>query len=140
MSDASLIKITDNPDVNGNDEVVARNMAETLHRAYPGHLWAVTCEGSKGIATVRNLMLSGNWGCIIKLSELFGDPDMKKVLRAGGEILERFRMSRGKYDGDKLRDLPTFANGMPQFDYMAAKTRPARYIVEAVDRTRRLRA
>ena len=86
----SMIDMTASPDVAALDFNTAREMAEVLHSAYPGHLWAVTCEGEKGIATVRNLSLSGQWGFILKLNEMSTSSDWKKrVLVAGGELLER---------------------------------------------------
>ena len=86
---------TDAPQLNANDLVMAKHMADTLHQHYPGHLWAVTCDGDKGIATIRNLMLSGDWGFILKLPAIYSASEWdKRVLRAGGEVLERYRISR----------------------------------------------
>lgn len=140
MSNANMmLEITDNPNLSTNDFVVARNIAEKLHSHYPGHLWAVTCDGKTGMASVRNLRFSGNWGYQIRLSELFGDPDMRVVVKAGGEILERFWQLRGKYNHDRAMDLPNLPNGVPIFDHEASKTRAPVYVIEAVDRARRLR-
>ncbi len=139
MSNHELIEVTDNPDVSANDYVVARNIAEKLHSHYPGHAWGVTCEGKKGIATVRNMLLSPNWGFIIRLQEYFGDTEMHCVIKAGGEILERFRVNRGTANHERIEELPMLPNGMPMFDHEMAKTRVPSYIIKAVDRTRRLR-
>ena len=99
---------TDTPDLNANDYVMAMEMANTLHTHYPGHLWAVTCEGEKGIATVRNLGLSGQWGFVLKLVDLSTASDWKKkVVRAGGELLERYRLRRGRLDADEYGQLNT---------------------------------
>jgi hypothetical protein len=100
--------VTDAPDICANDYVIAKNMAELLHRHYPLHLWAVTVQGDQGIATVRNLSLSGQWGFVIKLGDIFSATDMdKKVLMAGGEVLERYKVKRGRADPEELRYLPT---------------------------------
>ena len=104
----SMIDLTGAPDVAALDFNVAKDMAETLHAAYPNHLWAVTCEGDKGIATVRNLALSGNWGFVMKLSEMVTASDWKKmVIRAGGELLERYKLRRGSADQAAIADLKT---------------------------------
>lgn len=129
-----MLEITDNPQVSINDFVTARNMAETLQRHYTGHLWAVTCQGEQGIATVRNLNLSGNWGYILKLKDLYGDPGMKCVIRAGGEILERYRLSRSRVNHERIDELPTLATGMPLFDHADAKTKAPEYVRNAWDR------
>jgi hypothetical protein len=112
----SMIDITDNPDVNTNDFVMAKNMAEVLHRHYPGHLWAVTCEGAQGVASVRNLRLSGQWGFVLKLKDLYVDPSFKSVVRAGGELLERYRLSRGAFNQTQYESLPTSPAGILMAD------------------------
>lgn len=100
MSDAL---VTDDPQGQINDIVMAKSMAEALHRAYPGHFWAVAVDGKAGLADVRNLALSGNWGFRLKLNKIYSASAFEKdVIRAGGEILERFRLSRGRLDEDAL--------------------------------------
>lgn len=108
----SMIDMTASPDVAALDFNTAREMAEVLHSAYPDHLWAVTCEGEKGIATVRNLSLSGQWGFILKLREMYTSSDWKKrVLVAGGELLERYKLRRGAADAAAIADLKTDFSG-----------------------------
>lgn len=98
--------------INANDLVMSKGMADALHRHYPGHLWAVTCEGEKGIATVRDLMLSGTYGVILKLPAIYSASAFEKeVMRAGGEILERYRLKRGAVDHAQYANLPTDFSG-----------------------------
>ena len=79
--------LTENPTGTANDIVMSKEMAEALHAAYPGHLWAVTCDGQVGFADVRNLYLSGNWGFRIKLDKVYSGSDFKRqVVMAGGEL------------------------------------------------------
>lgn len=100
--------VTDNPKGAMIDVLTARTMAEYLHQAYPGHLWAVSCDTRTGFADVRNLALSGNWGFRIRLSGIYSASGFRKdVLKAGGEILERYRLARGAYDDAQLADLKT---------------------------------
>jgi len=104
-------------DLDANDYVMSKNMAEALHAKYPGHLWAVTCEGDKGIATVRDLYLSGNYGFILKLPEIYSASDFeKRVIMAGGEILERYRLKRGRFDQAQYANLPVNFSGNLTFD------------------------
>ena len=84
-------------------EVLAKNAADTLHKHYPGHLWAVHVDETGGVMTVFNLMLSGRWGFLLKIKDI--DPEMKKVMRAGGELLERYRVKRGMFTPGSLRDV-----------------------------------
>lgn len=100
--------VTDNPVGAANDVLMAKEMAEALHSQYPGHLWAVSCDGRIGFADVRNLALSGNYGFRLKLDHIYSASDFRKrVIRAGGEILERYRLDRGRMDMDKYSSLAT---------------------------------
>lgn len=102
----SMIDMTGSPDVAALDFNMAKEMAETLHGAYPQHLWAVTCDGEHGIATVRNMALSGNWGFVLHLKEFSTASDWKKkVIMAGGELLERYRLRRGIADHAAIAQL-----------------------------------
>lgn len=85
----------------------AKNMAEWLNEQYPGHLWAVNVKGEQGIATVHNLMLSGQWGFILKLDKNYSASDFRRrVIKAGGELLERYNVRRGVVDQAQLAALP----------------------------------
>lgn len=98
--------VTENPQGAANDVLMAKEMAEALHAAYPGHMWAVACDGEIGFADVRNLALSGNWGFRIKLNKIYSGSQFKKhVVRAGGELLERYRMPRGHFSADHYETL-----------------------------------
>lgn len=97
----------DTPDIRANDLVMAKEMADALHAAYPGHLWAVQVQGDQGIADIRNLALVGNWGFRLRLPTIYSASEFKKrVLRGGGEILERYRVRRGRADADEIEALP----------------------------------
>ena len=90
---------TDAPDIPLDDLIMSKDMAEALHAAYPGHLWAVQVSHETGMADIRNLYLSGNWGYRIKIPAIYSASDFKKqVLRGGGEMLERYRLRRGAAD------------------------------------------
>jgi len=114
MSQASLKN--DAPDrPTPAEEYVAWRIAENLHKHYPGHLWAVHVQ--KTVATVRNLALSGSHGYYLHLDKLRSEDDFKsKVMRAGGEILERFKMQRGEVSADAILDLKRDFAKRPVFD------------------------
>lgn len=105
MSD---IITTDNPQGHAADIGMAKQMAEALHQHYPGHLWAVTCDGRTGMADVRNLALSGNWGFRLHIHKTYSASQWKhKVVMAGGELLERYRLRRGRFDEQEYNQLGT---------------------------------
>jgi len=105
---SNLIELTDDPDVVLADYAIAKQIAEILHTHYPGHLWGVTAQSDQGIATVRNLRFSGNWGFVLKLRDIVTHKELvKRTKWAGGELLERYNMPRGKFHEDKYAQLYT---------------------------------
>ncbi len=98
-----------------NDHTLAKNVAETLEKKYPGWFWAVNVMD--GVVTVKSLRLSGNWGFVIHADKI--DNDYKMVVMAGGEILERFRQQRGKFNNTLYNDLEMSAKGQLDGDYAA---------------------
>jgi hypothetical protein len=82
-----------------NEEILAKNAADLLNKHYPNHLWAVhvNSEEKGGVMVIKNFSISFRYGYVLHLNKL--DPEMKKVLMAGGEILERAKMKRGKWNG-----------------------------------------
>ncbi len=100
---------TDRPQITANDMVMAKEMADILNTAYPGHLWAVHVDGAgSGFADVRNLAFSGAWGFRVKLKDIYSASQFKKdILRAGGEVLERYRQRRGAFSDSDFQSTPT---------------------------------
>jgi len=111
--------LIESPNITANELNLCKRAAEDLHRTYPGHLWAVAIDGS--FLDVRNLMLSGKWGFRVPLRQMFSSSDWdKKIIMAGGEVLERYRMSRSRLPGGELMDrvaaLPTDFSGNHRAD------------------------
>ena len=69
---------------------ICRGLAEALHLVYPGYLWQVGMQGD--LAYVQNLNLSKKQGFRAPLS--WFDGDGKNLIRAGGELLERYGCKR----------------------------------------------
>lgn len=76
---------------------VAMNVAEYLQGVYPDHQWACNCDLNGGVVHIYNLNLSGKWGFLMKVKDVVEDGWKKKIMQAGGELLERYRMSRGRF-------------------------------------------
>lgn len=102
--------------VNANDLLVAKHVSDVLLKHYPGHAWMVHVDGKQGIIIVRNQMLNMQWGYVIKTADVFSATDLdKKAMHAGGEILERFSLKRGRFDGETWAGLPVNEAGTPMF-------------------------
>jgi len=55
-------------------------------------------------------------GYVIRLADIISPTDLeKRVMNAGGEILERFSLKRGKFDGETWAGLPVNEAGTPMF-------------------------
>lgn len=82
-----------------HDQQLAERIGLVLHNHYRGHFWKVHVDSAQGVAMIKLAVLMGDteW-FIIKLRDLFSDPDMKCVMRAGGNLLERHKMPRSTID------------------------------------------
>ena len=88
------------------DIALAKQIADALEQAYPGHLWAVNVQGEQGVATIHNMMLSGRWGYTLHLDKRYSASDTVRAAKmAGGEILERYSVARGRINYDSMTDL-----------------------------------
>lgn len=90
--------------VSGDDRTayelwVARRAFALLEAAYPGHLWLVDCDLAKGgVAISIPVLMGGNWVYFIRMADL----EPRKVIMAGGELLERYRLPRGAIRPDRF--------------------------------------
>lgn len=117
MTQATLIDIAPDDQATALDMSLAKQLAEALHKHYPSQLWGVNVESRTGLITIRNLYLAGNWGYVLKMGTVYSASSIEQdAVRAGGEILERFRMARGKFDADKWSSAPTDFAGRLLFD------------------------
>lgn len=85
-----------------DDMMLAKRASDLLQKHYPNHLWAVNVDSEGGVMNVFAFNISGRYGIRLKLNKVYADPDLKCVMRAGGEILERAGMPRSYWDGVTL--------------------------------------
>jgi hypothetical protein len=98
-----------------NDMLLAKSTADALDRAYPGHLWAVDVNG--GVLNIRNLLLSPDMGWRLRVPSIYSASEFnKRVLHAGGDILERFHLARGRLREGQYAGLKTRFDGTPEYD------------------------
>ena len=90
------------------DLAMSKEIAEALNQQYPGHLWAVRVQGEYGVASIHNLMLSGEWGYRLLLDKNYSVSDLRtRAIKACGEILERFNVKRGRLNDDHMATMAT---------------------------------
>lgn len=80
--------------LSGPAQTLARNIIARLEYFYPNFTgaWRVCVNEPGGVIEVTNLLLSGKMGFLMHINKI--DPEGRKVVRAAGELLERYRIAR----------------------------------------------
>ncbi len=83
------------------DLALAAAVYHKLDAHYPGHQWRVNADHDTGLVTVQLLYTdllrhNAKWGYVIKIARLNGDPTLRAAVKAGGELLERYGLSRAR--------------------------------------------
>lgn len=100
----------DGHDIDSQDVVIAASAIDKLRTNYPQWPWSVHVNSEAGVMNVFNLAVSQRYGYVLFLDQL--DVDMKCVMRAGGEILERANLARrARREGD----VAIYIEGAKQF-------------------------
>lgn len=90
------------------DQQLCELVARVLVKHYPGHDWLVEADRRKGFIDIRNVSLHGQLGCRIPMSGPASVSELEKIaMRYGGEILERFHVTRGALRQEEIDALPT---------------------------------
>lgn len=101
----SYIEIDNDVESTQKDFELSKRIGEKLHKDFPGYLWAVKADCKQGMCSVLNMSLDGEWGFYIRINEIQDDPSLKKIRQYGGELLERFRVSRKKFNPDEVQSV-----------------------------------
>jgi len=108
-----MLDLSDDPTQEAADLATSKQIAERLNASFPGYLWAVHCQWKQGIATIRNLSVSAKYGYVLHLLKVWSASELdRQAVAAGGEILERYRLSRQAIDYDQYDAAPTNHAGL----------------------------
>lgn len=99
------------------DALLAVAVYTKLEQHYPGHNWRVNADHEQGVVSVwlqyfDKLRKNAPWGFRLFISRLNSDPEMKCVVTAGGELLERFGLPRKVYRVDYETRLRAVEHGL----------------------------
>jgi hypothetical protein len=84
---------------------VAKTIFEKLWEHYPGYDWKVKVDSIGGIATVQLPRLHHSTiAYIVKLDDMASDPNLLTIRKAGGELLERFKLVRARVNRAEYTD------------------------------------
>jgi hypothetical protein len=86
-------------------------------------MWCVQPDERGGVINLFSMRLSGEWGYRFRTMDIQGDPKVcdPKIVAAGGEILERFRVPRGTYRYEDWQEAPKDIAGMARADILDKK-------------------
>lgn len=82
------------------DIALCKEVWEVLDKHYPGHPWMVGADHFAGTVSIqlayedRVEFNYSKWGYLLHIRNLNTPESMKKVMRAGGEMLERWKLAR----------------------------------------------
>ena len=94
---------TDDANIEAANLELAKIVADCLQGAYMGYAWLVNVDLRNGIVNILCSDVSQQYGCTIPAHKLAHNGEAKKlILRAGGEILERARLRRGRMNESEV--------------------------------------
>lgn len=99
-----------------SDAYWAMRMGRILVKSYPGHGWEVEVDTCQGIAKIFNRHMSPIQGYLLKLKEIELATVDQLIMRIGGEVLERFGLSRERFEADKIREIQEATMGNAKAD------------------------
>lgn len=94
-------------DVELSDQMLAVEISKILSDHYPGYQWLVGVLSDNGVIQIKNMEVSGTWGYQIggagrTFQSMTHDEIKHQAIVAGGEILERAGLRRGRIDQNTL--------------------------------------
>jgi hypothetical protein len=81
--------------------LLVKNAADTLEKHFPGWMWALKPDEAGGIIDIMSLRISAKRGYTLHTKNVQEDVEFKLVMRAGGELLERYGFRRGRYSQEE---------------------------------------
>lgn len=97
------------PHIRRAELFLANHMLLLLNKMYPGYGWSATVSVQQGLVWFSIPALMGDLADIEHLDNAMHPEFLVKWLKIrGGEILERFRLRRGKIDLDQMSEARAF--------------------------------
>ena len=93
-----------------NDEV-CRHFGAAITKAYPGRRWLIEVLDKGHLCYIKIPTISMEYGIAVKLSKTLRS-DTINCVRSAGELLERFKLTRGQTDNIDVFQLPSNYKGV----------------------------
>jgi len=98
--------------VTGYDDAIRDMAGRVLKTHYPGYIWGVQAEEEQGICNILLISATAKYGYRLKLNEVYSATSFEHdVMIAGGELLERYKLSRSKLKPDQYFNARVDARG-----------------------------
>ena len=82
------------------DIEICKSVSEVLQKHFPGHLWLIGADHKAGTVVIdlpyAKPMRLREMRFMLYISTCLGSDAEKHIMRAGGELLERFGLARGE--------------------------------------------
>ena len=107
MIETSFERGTDSHEDEAANMMMAKACTDHLLRHYPGHMWLANADIRNGIINIFNPRVSTRYGYTLVVEDWLQQNVVgKEIMRAGGEILERAGLRRGRFDPVEYAALP----------------------------------
>jgi hypothetical protein len=97
--------------IHASTHILVKDMADLLTKRYPGFRWAIQPNEQGQVFNIFCLDFHGIWGYVIKYTDVMNDPKRREAIKAGREILRRFRYRLDRYDLQEMALIPRDMQG-----------------------------
>lgn len=98
------------------DMQLAAAVGNELVRHYPGHGWQVESDIANGVVKIFNCHMSGLTGYLLHTSKIDFSSFSHTIMMVGGEMLDRFGLSRGKFNEEEVLNVQRDHTGSAKVD------------------------
>lgn len=95
---------------------IAQTIGHELSRSYPQRGWIVEADSRNGIANIYLKHMSSTHGYRYKLKDMDIHTFQNDMMKVGGEILERFGLTRGRFQVSEVANAIRDARGNARVD------------------------
>lgn len=97
--------------IHASTQIIVKDIADALIKRWPGFRWAIQPNEQGKVFNIFCLDFHNVWGYVIRYDDIMNDPKRKAALKAGREILHRFRYPGEKFDPIKIAAMPRTMQG-----------------------------
>lgn len=97
--------------LHASTEIFVKDAADLLTKRYPGFRWAIQPNEFGKVMNIFCIDFHSIWGYVVRYDDIMNDPKRSAVIRAGREILRRFRYPGSRYRPELMAQIKRTADG-----------------------------